>query len=328
MRGHLDAGVSAAEAARLALAGRESRRPDEAHAGRLATACGGAARGTRPARRGRGPRARSTGCSRPSRSRPCSADVLLPYLRELGERWERGEASVAQEHFASNVLRGRLLGLARGWGRGAGPAGLLACAPGEQHDLPLIAFGLALRAAAGGSPTSAPTRRSPRSTRRSRARPAALVVIAAIDAGAARVACSDELAELARGCRVGLAGAGANEDVRHARWARRSPRGRSGGGRRAGRPSSARRPWGTRPRPASAAGSFESPSAWGSPAPVVERRRPERNASATLLARSSARRAASFVREPTATIGDRSCSGGAAAPSLRQAREFEVGAGR
>ena len=43
-------------------------------------------------------------------------DVVLPYLHELGERWERGEASVAQEHFASNVLRGRLLGLARGWG--------------------------------------------------------------------------------------------------------------------------------------------------------------------------------------------------------------------
>ena len=73
-------------------------------------------------------------------------DVVLPYLHELGERWQRGEASVAQEHFASAVLRGRLLGLARGWGRGFGPRALLACLPGEQHDLGLIAFGLALRA--------------------------------------------------------------------------------------------------------------------------------------------------------------------------------------
>jgi MerR family transcriptional regulator, light-induced transcriptional regulator len=72
--------------------------------------------------------------------------VVLPYLRDLGERWERGEASVVQEHFASNLLRGRLLALARGWERGVGPAALLACAPGEQHDLPLIMFGLALRA--------------------------------------------------------------------------------------------------------------------------------------------------------------------------------------
>ena len=73
-------------------------------------------------------------------------DVVVPYLHDLGERWEHGEVSVAQEHFASSVLRGRLLGLARGWGRGLGPRVVLACAPGEQHDLGLIAFGLALRA--------------------------------------------------------------------------------------------------------------------------------------------------------------------------------------
>jgi MerR family transcriptional regulator, light-induced transcriptional regulator len=71
--------------------------------------------------------------------------VLVPYLHDLGEGWERGEVSIAQEHFASSVLRGRLLGLARGWDRGLGPRVLLACAPGEQHDLGLICFGLALR---------------------------------------------------------------------------------------------------------------------------------------------------------------------------------------
>jgi MerR family transcriptional regulator, light-induced transcriptional regulator len=73
------------------------------------------------------------------------AEVVVPYLQELGERWKRGDASVAQEHFASGVLRGRLLGLARGWGLGLGPVAVLACLPGEQHDLGLIAFGLALR---------------------------------------------------------------------------------------------------------------------------------------------------------------------------------------
>jgi DNA-binding transcriptional MerR regulator len=72
--------------------------------------------------------------------------VVLPYLNELGERWHRGDASIAQEHFASSVLRGRLLGLARGWGRGLGPLALLASLPGEEHELGLIAFGLALRA--------------------------------------------------------------------------------------------------------------------------------------------------------------------------------------
>jgi MerR family transcriptional regulator, light-induced transcriptional regulator len=72
-------------------------------------------------------------------------DVLLPYLHRLGERWEVGEVSVAQEHFASNLLRGRLLGLAQGWGLGQGPGAILACLPGEHHELGLLAFGVALR---------------------------------------------------------------------------------------------------------------------------------------------------------------------------------------
>ena len=72
-------------------------------------------------------------------------DSVLPALRELGERWQRGEITIGQEHFASNLLRGRMLGLARGWDRGSGPRALLACPSGEQHDLSLIAFGLALR---------------------------------------------------------------------------------------------------------------------------------------------------------------------------------------
>jgi DNA-binding transcriptional MerR regulator len=72
-------------------------------------------------------------------------EVILPYLHRLGDRWAAGEVSVAQEHFASNLLRGRLLGLAQGWGQGRGPAAVLACVPGEQHELGLLAFGVALR---------------------------------------------------------------------------------------------------------------------------------------------------------------------------------------
>ena len=73
-------------------------------------------------------------------------EVVLTYLADLGDRWSAGLASVAQEHFASNMIRGRLLGLARDWGQGGGPLALLACPPGELHDLGLICFGLALRA--------------------------------------------------------------------------------------------------------------------------------------------------------------------------------------
>jgi len=71
-------------------------------------------------------------------------DVLMPYLYELGERWEHGAVSVAQEHFASHVVRGRMAGLARGWGSGRGPHALLACPPGELHEMALLAFGIVL----------------------------------------------------------------------------------------------------------------------------------------------------------------------------------------
>jgi methanogenic corrinoid protein MtbC1 len=70
--------------------------------------------------------------------------VVVPYLADLGDRWEQGTATVAQEHFASNVLRGRLAGLARGWGAGGGPSVVLACPPGELHDLALLVFGIVL----------------------------------------------------------------------------------------------------------------------------------------------------------------------------------------
>jgi len=72
-------------------------------------------------------------------------ELILPVLREIGAEWERGTLEVGQEHFASNLFRERLLALARLWGRGGGPLAILACAPGERHDIGLIAFGLVLR---------------------------------------------------------------------------------------------------------------------------------------------------------------------------------------
>jgi len=72
-------------------------------------------------------------------------DLILPTLSAVGRGWEQGSVEISQEHFASNLIRGRLLSLARLWGRGSGPLALLACPPGEQHDISLLAFGLILR---------------------------------------------------------------------------------------------------------------------------------------------------------------------------------------
>jgi DNA-binding transcriptional MerR regulator len=69
-------------------------------------------------------------------------EVLIPYLRELGDRWAAGTVTVAQEHFASHLVRGRLLGLAGDWGAGARSTAVLACLPREAHDLGLVLLGV------------------------------------------------------------------------------------------------------------------------------------------------------------------------------------------
>ena len=139
MQAHLSAGVSAAEAARLAL-----EAPPVQSAGRTAGLLA-AIRSALDSFDGATAHAVFDEALSALTLDTVLSEIVLPYLAELGARWARGEASVAQEHFASSLLRGRLLGLARGWDHGAGRRAVLACAPGELHDLPLIVFGLALR---------------------------------------------------------------------------------------------------------------------------------------------------------------------------------------
>jgi DNA-binding transcriptional MerR regulator len=204
MRGHLAAGLAAAEAAALA------QRPDaaatpapplpEGAGRRLAAALD---RFDEPEAQAIFDRLLAT-----ATVESVVVDVVLPYLRELGARWERGEASIAQEHFASAVLRGRLLGLARGWGLGVGPLALLACVPGEQHELGLIAFGLILRArgwriAYLGADTPIDTvERTAQSLR------ANVVVLAAVEPGRLE-AVADDLRALAAHVPLALGGPGA-----------------------------------------------------------------------------------------------------------------------
>lgn len=74
--------------------------------------------------------------------------VVLPFLGELGDRWEQGRLSVAHEHLISNMLRRWLLAFAGRPGAAdtaaTGPVVLLACPPGERHDLVLLCFSLLL----------------------------------------------------------------------------------------------------------------------------------------------------------------------------------------
>ena len=142
---HLESGVSAAEGARLALLEPSGPAPGDAPAMTAPGALADQLRSALDRFDDAGAQAAFDNLLATFAVETVLRDVVLPYLHELGERWERGDVSVAQEHFASALLRGRLLGLARGWGNGGSPLALLACVPGDQHDLGLICFGLALR---------------------------------------------------------------------------------------------------------------------------------------------------------------------------------------
>jgi DNA-binding transcriptional MerR regulator len=212
MQRHLGAGLSAAEAARLALAEtvvvEAERRDGPARLAQWSTDLRAALdRFDEPAAHAALDRLLAA-----FRVQTVLRDVVIPYLSELGRRWERGEASVAQEHFASNLLRGRLLGLARGWAEATGPRAVLACAPGEFHDLPLISFGLALAARGWSITYLGPD--TPIATIKEAlgGREHPLVVISAITPERF-LAVQDELTELAGDLRLALAGAGATKKL-------------------------------------------------------------------------------------------------------------------
>jgi DNA-binding transcriptional MerR regulator len=151
-------------------------------------------------------------------------EVIIPFLRRVGERWASAELTVASEHFTSNVIGGRLRGLARGWGQGIGPRAMLACAPGEQHDLGLLCFGLLLRERGwritylgAATPSEDISATLPGLT-------PAVVVLSAVTPQRFEEA-AREIQELARRARVAIGGAGASEAAADALGAELLPAG-------------------------------------------------------------------------------------------------------
>lgn len=71
--------------------------------------------------------------------------VIRPLLRIVGERWAAGEISVAEEHLVSEAVRSRLGHLLGDVGGGVRGVAVLACAPGERHELGLMMAAIALR---------------------------------------------------------------------------------------------------------------------------------------------------------------------------------------
>lgn len=77
--------------------------------------------------------------------------LLFACLRRLGDAWEVGETTIAQEHYASGLVRGRMLAMGPGLsheslGRHPSPlVAVLACTSDERHDIGLLALDLMLR---------------------------------------------------------------------------------------------------------------------------------------------------------------------------------------
>lgn len=73
-------------------------------------------------------------------------EVVSPMLRWVGDEWHAGRLSVAHEHAATGRVRARLESLLADQRGGSRGTAVLACAPGEQHDVGLLMLAVALRA--------------------------------------------------------------------------------------------------------------------------------------------------------------------------------------
>jgi len=72
-------------------------------------------------------------------------EILRPLLDEIGDRWAAGDLTVAEEHLVSEAVRSRLGHLLADAGGGVRGSAVLACAPGEEHELGLMMLAIALR---------------------------------------------------------------------------------------------------------------------------------------------------------------------------------------
>jgi DNA-binding transcriptional MerR regulator len=73
--------------------------------------------------------------------------LLTPLLKQLGDRWQSTEGSVAEEHFFSVFMRNKLGARFHHRNmRNTGPCLIAACLPGEHHEFGLLLFALAAHA--------------------------------------------------------------------------------------------------------------------------------------------------------------------------------------
>jgi DNA-binding transcriptional MerR regulator len=73
-------------------------------------------------------------------------EIVAPALRVVGDRWRGGAECIAEEHLLSEVVLARLRSLLGDRRPALRGTAVLACAPGEQHELGLLALAVLLQA--------------------------------------------------------------------------------------------------------------------------------------------------------------------------------------
>jgi DNA-binding transcriptional MerR regulator/methylmalonyl-CoA mutase cobalamin-binding subunit len=66
--------------------------------------------------------------------------VVIPLMREVGDQWQKGRLTIAQEHMVSSILRNLLGAIVRLYSRPRAPKTILLATPsGEQHEFGILA---------------------------------------------------------------------------------------------------------------------------------------------------------------------------------------------
>jgi len=73
-------------------------------------------------------------------------EIVAPALRAVGDRWREGDAGIGEEHLLTEVVRSHLRGLLADRRHPVRGTAVLACAPGERHELGLLALAALLQA--------------------------------------------------------------------------------------------------------------------------------------------------------------------------------------
>jgi methanogenic corrinoid protein MtbC1 len=73
-------------------------------------------------------------------------EIVAPALRAVGDRWRAGAECIAEEHLLSEVVLARLRSLLEDRRPPVRGTAVLACGPGERHEVGLLALAVLLQA--------------------------------------------------------------------------------------------------------------------------------------------------------------------------------------